>query len=361
MKDIGSRAAFEQNAAPEIAMGRAAQNILSPSASQREQQEAAAAQGLGGGVGALGGGAENAIVAAINNMNTGLSGQMVAAINNMNTGMSYQMTTLGNNIRNGLFQVETRVDAVQNKVEVMDGRVDAMDEKVEDVRREATEKANAVDGKVDAMDGKVEDVRREATEKANAMDGKVEDVRKEATEKVGAFEVRLNAVVASAYASGQTSLDVLAEHTQKLAELANLKRKVDEIEAAKRAPGAPRRTFNMVWGRKIHGMHIHGKFKKPPKSGILLLHQHQDRYIVRDFFKEQKEKKLKFQAGAKPILDHKFTYSFSTAMEARNFRDETLAKLHLYVEDNEEGEYRVAAMPGYDEAAGGGAASAGDS
>ena len=212
------------------------------------------------------------------------------------------------------------------------------------------------------MDDKVEDVRREATEKANAMDGKVEDVRKEATEKVGAFEAKLAAVVASAYASGQTSLDVLAEHTQKLAELANLKRKVDEIEAAKRAPGEPRKT-HMVWGRKIHGMHIHGKFKKPPKSGILLVHYNQQRYVVRDFFMEQNAKRLKFQAGEKLTSQYcrKFSSGFKTVMEAKNFRDKKLAKLHLYVEDNEEGEYRVAVMPGYDEAAGGGAASAGDS
>ena len=70
MQDIGSRATFEQNAPPDIAMGRAAQNLLSPSAEQREQQEAAAAQGVGGsgGSGALGNAGADAIVSAINGM-----------------------------------------------------------------------------------------------------------------------------------------------------------------------------------------------------------------------------------------------------------------------------------------------------
>lgn len=307
MTDIGSRAAFEQNAAPEIALNRAAQNIFSPSASQREQQEAAAAQGLGGGVGALGGSVENAIVAAINN-------NVVAAINNMNTGM----VTLGNNIKDRFIYVETRVDVVEDKVEVMDGRVDAMDEKVE-------------------------------------------DVRKEATEKVGAFEVRLNAVAASAHASGQTSFERLAEHTQKLAELANLKRKVEEIEAVKRAPGEIRNTHNMVWGRKIHSMHVNGKFRKPPKSGILLVHEFQGKFNVRDFLKEQNAKRLKYQTGEKIKSTQEFDVKFTTSAGAKNFRDAQLAKLHLYVEQNDNNEYRVAVMPGYDEAVGGGAASAGSS
>ena len=39
MQDIGSRAAFEQNAAPGVAMARAAGNMMSPSATQRELGE----------------------------------------------------------------------------------------------------------------------------------------------------------------------------------------------------------------------------------------------------------------------------------------------------------------------------------
>ena len=48
MQQLSSRAIFEQNAAPEVAMARAAGNMMNPSATQREQQEEAAAQGIGG-------------------------------------------------------------------------------------------------------------------------------------------------------------------------------------------------------------------------------------------------------------------------------------------------------------------------
>ena len=48
MQQLSSRALFEQNAAPGVAMARAAESLMSPSATQREQQEEAAAQGIGG-------------------------------------------------------------------------------------------------------------------------------------------------------------------------------------------------------------------------------------------------------------------------------------------------------------------------
>ena len=165
MKDIGSRAAFEQNAAPEIALNRAAQNIFSPSASQREQQEAAAAQGLGGGVGALGGSAENAIVAILKESLVATKESMARAEKNSQQLMK-QSHDDSQKIMIAMGGMSSRLGTVEDKVDAVDGRVDAMDGKVEDVRREATEKANA-------MDGKVEDVRRQATEKANATAEKV--------------------------------------------------------------------------------------------------------------------------------------------------------------------------------------------
>ena len=311
MKDIGSRAAFEQNAAPGVAMARAAGNMMSPSATQREQQEEAAAQGLGGGVGALGGSVENAIVAAINNMNTGMSSQMVSAINNMNTGV----LTLGNNIKDRFIQVETRVDAVE----------DMVGEATEQARA-AAEKAEAVEGVVGAINGRV-----------GAMDGRVgwaSETAKAAAEKVAAVDGKVGD-------QAKVLEDVQSKVAEMQAKLASPRRSV-RLEG-RGAPSGTRK--RKVWGRELLGMQIGGVFKRLPESGHFGVRVVNGSHLRVRMFSEEQRVLMAGKALSKAQYATGRLFKITALEDACACRDAELAKLKLHVVMNDEGRYRVEPMP----------------
>ena len=305
MQDIGSRATFEQNAAPEIALGRAAQNMANPSDEQRAQQEAAAAQGVGG-AGALGNGGADAIVNAINGMSDRVITRFEAVdarISSVTAGLADRVDTQQNTI----VPLAGRADAQQNVIHALNQNYQFYKETELKFKEAVNDDIIALHEANDICDKKIKEL--EAVVENLQQTGGPQQAPP-ATDNRGAGGVMRH-----------------------------------------RAGCGVRRV--LVMGEYVYGLNIEGGWKKPPQSGHYGITGHSGNFRVRLFTRVQENEKNRYNRKPVKWTAKHITSLYRTLHAALEARDFELTCLNLRVVTCEEdGSYRVVPLSGAEDAPG---------
>ena len=336
MTDIGSRATFEQNAAPEIALGRAAANMMSPSAEQRAQQEAAAAQGLRGPAAGLEDGA-TAIVAALDR-NHEAQMQIQTTIVTKITDLGTNVTTLGTQVLTHADQIgelAVRADTQQNTIGELADKADTQHNTIVQLAGRADAQQNVIH----ALNQNYQFYKETELKFKEAVNDDIIALH-EANDICDKKIKELEAVVENLQQTGGPQQAPPATDNRGAGGVMR-----------HRAGCGVRRV--LVMGEYVYGLNIEGGWKKPPQSGHYGITGHSGNFRVRLFTRVQENEKNRYNRKPVKWTAKHITSLYRTLHAALEARDFELTCLNLRVVTCEEdGSYRVVPLSGAEDAPG---------